>query len=754
MAAPRHTLEFIPTLQDAVQGLGKLVEDPTSDLDEKELPGLDKLITDWYDEATDVSNEEFTRRILEVFRDSTHNEVYKNVKGQLPPQKELIFDKFVDGNITAEDAGELIARSEAEASVVSRTEIQTQRLFSRPPKTEAPPQRKFITGHVADLPFENWGRTVRNTPAVTYYPENVAEVQTIVRDAVQNNRGVRVSGFRHSWAPVFGRNDKMGEKNNGDVLISTLTELNAGVLPNLTSLPSSLFEPKETELNHIKVVDAAYVSGQALGDGKKYVRVGTATTNEQFRRWCINEGNVTLPMNIIEVEITFGGSNATICHGAGINHPTLSDLVRCLEYVDVHGNLRMVNMADANLLRAASGCFGLLGVVTHITFECDAMSTAVMHPMKLDVVDAIPPPPEIKDSDIPEPLRKPRTEQQKQISLQNFERRANGDFYAEWFWFPYSSQVWVNTWKTDKRTNDVVNYPSHAKTFIQVLGTTIMNIGQDILQKIEALQTKPYMQTSFLSWLAMKNLDERKENEKPIRTLLPNALHFQRGVQNIRVRDMEVEIPLHAKKGTTNERDYTNVQRAWWDAIITCYDNIKTCPMRMPLEMRIMGSSEVTLAPQRGHKLGTCAIEILTLKVVADIWEPYAQQVLDKWISYKDNDGKQVVIRPHWAKEWYSYKVDGNPWIEKLKKEIYKNEIAEFKGLMAAIGKKHGWTLADLKRTFSNEVLDYLYLDDVLTSQTEKDTQVQVQEVLARSFLRRLFVKSSCGLCRSETMPN
>lgn len=166
-------------------------------------------------------------------------------------------------------------------------------------------------------------------------------------------------------------------------------------------------------------------------------------------------------------------------------------------------------MADANLLRAASGCFGLLGVVTHITFECDAMSTAVMHPIKLDVVDAIPPPPEIKDSDVPEPLRKPRTEQQKQISLQNFERRANGDFYAEWFWFPYSSQVWVNTWKTDKRTNDVVNYPSHAKTFIQVLGTTIMNIGQDILQKIEALQTKPYMQTSFLCKFDRSLLDMR-----------------------------------------------------------------------------------------------------------------------------------------------------------------------------------------------------------------------------------------------------
>ncbi|KAM6508550.1 hypothetical protein FSOLCH5_011546 [Fusarium solani] len=182
-------------------------------------------------------------------------------------------------------------------------------------------------------------------------------------------------------------------------------------------------------------------------------------------------------MNIIEVEITFGGSNATICHGAGINHPTLSDLVRCIEYVDVNGELRTINMTDAKLLKAASGCFGLLGVVTHITFECDAMSTAVMYPVKLDVVDAIPPPPQMKDLDIPEPLRKPRTQLQKQIALQNFERRANEDFYAEWFWFPYSSQVWVNTWKADKNTKDVVDYLSHAKAFIQVLGTIIMNMG-------------------------------------------------------------------------------------------------------------------------------------------------------------------------------------------------------------------------------------------------------------------------------------
>ena len=319
----------------------------------------------------------------------------------------------------------------------------------------------------------------------------------------------------HSWSPVFGRDNK-NQKNNGDVLISTLTERDASVLPNLTSLPSPIFQPEPTMLNCIEEVDAAFVSGPQFSKGKKYVRVGTSTTNEEFRRWCIKDGKVTLPVNIIEVEISMGGNNATIwydltcpksnsqanlcSHGAGINHPTLSDLVRCIEYVDVHAKTQKVGMADPDLLKAASGCFGLLGVVTHITFECDTMSTAVMRPLKLDVIDAVPPPPDLKDIDIPEPLRPKKTHApaERKKAQEGFERRANEDYYAEWFWFPYSSLVWVNTWKTDSSTEDAVNYPSNVKTIYQVFGTITMNIAQNIVQKINALQTKPFAQTSFL----------------------------------------------------------------------------------------------------------------------------------------------------------------------------------------------------------------------------------------------------------------
>ncbi|KAG8527946.1 uncharacterized protein KY384_006862 [Bacidia gigantensis] len=714
----------VPSLEESIKEIGRLVKEP-SDLDEAELPGLDVLINDWYDENVDVGEEEFMRRILGVFRNSSHNEVYDEVLEQYEPSERRAINSFVAGQTTAEDAAKIIVSKDASAATagVSNNELHTE-VFStqKMQKTEFP--KKAIKGF-ENTEFQNWGRTVKQTPAKTYYPENTAEVQTIVREAAESKMGVRVSGFRHSWSPIFGRDNKNGQKNNGDVLISTLTEKDASKLPNFTSLPSSLFQPKKTELNNISEVNAAYVHGQTLKDGKKYVRVGTSTTNEEFRRWCINDGHVTLPMNIIEVEITMGGSNSTICHGAGINHPTLSDLVRSIEYVDVNGEVRNVDMADPDLLKSASGCFGLLGVITHITFECDPISTAVMRPQKLEVIDAVPPPPDMKDSDIPGPLRKPRSQKERQIAQENFEKRANNDYYAEWFWFPYSSLVWVNTWAMDPSTKNVVEYPSKTKTVFQVFGTIAMNIAQNIVAKIDALQFQPLKQTTFLSWLAMKNLDERKDSEKPIRALLPDALHFQRGVQNIRVRDLEVELPLHAKKGTTSERDYTNVQRAWWDAIVTCYANTKTCPMRMPLEMRIMSSSEVTMAPQRGHKLGTCAIEILTLHAAADIWQPYAQQVLNHWTSYKDNDGIKLDIRPHWAKEWNNLEVDGRPWREKLKNESYKTEIAEFKNLLTAIGKKHDWTLSDIKRMFSNDVLDYLYLDDVVVT-SDNRTQAHV----------------------------
>ncbi|KAJ4207478.1 hypothetical protein NW767_002728 [Fusarium falciforme] len=145
MSAPVEAPEPIPTLQNSIKQLGQLVKDPESELDEKELPGLDKLIGDWYDDDTEVTKEAFARRILQVFRDSTHNEVYDDVKSKLPGQRGTVLDKFVDGEITAKDAGALLAELEGTpAGAPPVSGLHVQNLFLSSAKKDAVPDRKFI----------------------------------------------------------------------------------------------------------------------------------------------------------------------------------------------------------------------------------------------------------------------------------------------------------------------------------------------------------------------------------------------------------------------------------------------------------------------------------------------------------------------------------------------------------------------------------------------------------------------------------
>ena len=89
-------------------------------------------------------------------------------------------------------------------------------------------------------------------------------------------------------------------------------------------------------------------------------------------------------------KVTFGRTNAPICHGAGLTTSTLSDIVMEVTYVDPRGDLQTVN--DPAELRAASGAFGLLGVVISVTLQLDTMGVVDMMPVKLPVALAIPPP--------------------------------------------------------------------------------------------------------------------------------------------------------------------------------------------------------------------------------------------------------------------------------------------------------------------------------------------------------------------------
>src|SRR3712207_6397775 len=130
------------------------------------------------------------------------------------------------------------------------------------------------------------------------------------------------------------------------------------------------------------------------------------------------------------VEITWGGSNAPICHGAGLRHKTLSDLVAEVEFVNARGELQTVS--DPALLKAAAGCFGLLGIMTSLTLKLDPMTFATLRPESPRLALAIPPPagfpvpPAIDMSGI--------TLADLEQARSRFVAQCENDYYSEWFW--------------------------------------------------------------------------------------------------------------------------------------------------------------------------------------------------------------------------------------------------------------------------------------------------------------------------------
>ncbi|KAH8690619.1 hypothetical protein BGW36DRAFT_401032 [Talaromyces proteolyticus] len=669
------------------------------------------FIEDW-DERNEATIEDSDREALNLLKEedgTTYNEVLARYS---PDQQELLNEFVGDVSVTSvadkihPDINTAIGYQQneilkdAEQTALLKTvpvpgDKRTYKEVKFPVTNDPEGQWPVLT--YSNVTFTNWGETVRNFPLYTCIPTTVYGVQGIVKYAKANGYSVRVSGYRHSWSPIFGRD--RGE-NKKFILISTL-RLDRAVLgrkPNWEALGA--YKGRKTELNKIEAITD---DSSGLPPNQQLVRVGCSTTNEDLRRWCLSAKSRwkwTLPLNVIMVEITCGGSNGPICHGAGIQTKTLSDLVFAVEYVDAMGNVQTISRKDGNILSAASGCFGLLGVVTRLTLILDEMSVAFMEPMKLPVIEAIPPPPDVIGN-LPPSLKKAYDKykpEQVQQFVKDFERRALDEYYAEWFWFPFHKQIWVNTWSTKQADpDDVRDYPSEKEISRQIIQNFTLEVMQEVLRRLRkwwpTWSTKQICVQSF------------QTDTTSILTWLPDALHFRRGIQNARVRDLEVEIPLP----TRDNLDI--VRKAWWQVITLAYrpENIAICPMRMPLEMRIMGDSNVLMAPQRGNTNGTCAIEVLTPWFMEDEWPRFAQAVLDEWMILRQWNNQTLNIRPHWAKEWVNFQVDNKPWLQYLKETSYRTEIPEFRALLERIGQQQGWTLDEMRAMFSNQVLDELF---------------------------------------------
>ena len=530
--------------------------------------------------------------------------------------------------------------------------------------------------------FRNWGQTIRNVPALTFIPRTKTGIRNIVRWAAANGLRVRAAGYRHSWSDVYSA--------DGEVLVSMLP------LYDVEHLPSP--EPPIDSADELQGIE---VVGTVVEDGttRALCRIGAATTNEQFRRWCLDEGGGnwawTIPLNVIMVEITWGGSNAPICHGAGRLHPTLSDLVAEIEFVNAKAELQVVS--DPVLLRVAAGCFGLLGIVTSLTLKLDPMSYATLRPETRRLALAVPPPagfqvPAAVDmtgigpADLDE-------------ASSRFADQCENDYYAEWFWFPFQKDCWVNCWRNDGARAQSEPYPGDWGTLVQQTEEYLAQLASESVFRI----LPGRLQAELFGALAMANLP----GGDVVVTPLIEALHFRRGIQNFRVLDMELEIPVPARGDDPARADWSVCQQAWWAAIANVLDR-SDAPMRVALEMRIMGGSAITMAPQHGNALATCSIEVLTTPLTAhDEWVAFMQDIADGWTSLTDHAGSLLNVRPHWAKQWQEIQFHGRPAVDYLRDVAYRDRIPEFRSGLRTIAAEGGYEVHDLA-LFGNRVFDTL----------------------------------------------
>jgi hypothetical protein len=172
---------------------------------------------------------------------------------------------------------------------------------------------------------------------------------------------------------------------------------------------------------------------------------------------------------------------------------------------------------------------------------------------------------------------------------------------------------------------------------------------------------------------------------------------------------MEWEIPIPKKADGT--LDLSIIQKAWWDAISATYAD-KNGSLRVALEARITGGSDVVLAPQR-HNEATCSIEVLTLaNMDPRDWKTYAQNVLDRWAELKDPvTDKPLLMRPHWAKMWQGYQIRGGSVEDYMKNTAYKDEIAEFTKALDTIARDTGTSLDECRARFGNPLLEYIFFN-------------------------------------------
>ena len=177
--------------------------------------------------------------------------------------------------------------------------------------------------------WQNWGRTARCEPELSFYPQRVEDLIQIVEFACAQGKRIRVVGSGHSWSGLV---------------------------------------PTDGILVYIQGLNKVTLD---LSDGSQpRVVIESGATVKEVNDLLEAHG-YALPLNVVLESVRFGGLIATGSHGSGWNNPTLSDLVHAIELVDASGHLRKFEAGKDSdeVMNAVRLNLGMFGIMYRITMD-------------------------------------------------------------------------------------------------------------------------------------------------------------------------------------------------------------------------------------------------------------------------------------------------------------------------------------------------------------------------------------------------
>ncbi|KAF9949513.1 hypothetical protein BGZ65_007267 [Modicella reniformis] len=443
--------------------------------------------------------------------------------------------------------------------------------------------------------WSNWAGNQTANPAQIFYPETMKELSTIIQRAKIENKKVRCAGSGHTWS-----SSSVVQEQDGFLVI--VHKMN-------------------------KIHPPVHVGGDVWT-----VEVESGVLVKELDDYLRNlNPPLALASNIVLDSARYGGILSMGCHGAATHSRTLPELVETVKILDANGQLNVFSKAtDPVEFSAATVNLGLLGIIHTYTLRIEPL-------FKLLVRDTFP----LLTDYLSSPVR----------DGPKIKAMVEANDQTEIFYWPFNTAgldasndyLWIKQWR---RTKDLpVTVSPKQRNFQKMLERLQTRFGNQLYEFMAAHPSStPFLCCLMYSVLMKRDDDEAlaDEGEKADEEVLwvPDAIHYQDGIDNIKCLDMEMAFKV--------DENYENVVKAWSYVIEQLYQyaHRDQFPLNLTLEMRFVKSSQMMMsnAYDDDPEAVYCMMEILSVANTKG-FEEFSANVGKYWMD-------EFQAKPHWAKMW------------------------------------------------------------------------------------------------------